>query len=94
MKIKANYVLRQVADTWVVFPVGEAAVDFNGIFRLNETAVALWTALEKGACREELAKALTEKFAVTYEHALQSTDNFLQMLREAGCLEENETYEC
>ena len=87
MKLREDYALRRVAGTWVVFPLGDATVDFDGMLRLNETASFLWKVLEKGASREEMAKALTEEYEVTYEHALRSTDNFLKMLQDAGCLE-------
>lgn len=87
MKLKENYVLRRVANTWVVLPIGEETVNFNGMLRLNETASVLWTALEKGGSREDLANALTAEYDVTYERALTSVDNFLNMLGQAGCLE-------
>lgn len=48
MKLKENFVLRQVADTWVVLPVAEATLDFNGMLTLNETGAVLWRALEQG----------------------------------------------
>ena len=31
MKLKENFVLRRVLNTWVVLPLGAATVDFNGI---------------------------------------------------------------
>lgn len=87
MKLKKHYALRQLADTWVVIPLSDAEMSFDGMLKLNDTAATLWRTLENGATREELAKAMTEEYEVTYEHALQSADNFLKMLQEAGCLE-------
>lgn len=87
MKLKENYVLRQVADTWVVLPIGDETVNFNGMIQLNETASLLWSELKKRKCREELAIALTDVYDVTYEHALSSVDKFLATLYQVGCLE-------
>ena len=86
MKISENFVLRQVADTWVVLPVGQASVDFNGMLTLNESGAVLWHALEKGGDREALADALLEEYEVDRSTALADVDEFLLKLKEAGCL--------
>ena len=54
MKISEDFVLRQVADTWVVLPLKTDTVDFNGMIRLNGSGAMLWKCLEQGATREEL----------------------------------------
>ena len=37
MKLKENFVLRQVAGSYAVLAVGAASVDFNGMLTLNES---------------------------------------------------------
>lgn len=88
MKIKENFVLRQVADTWVVLPLGQATVDFKGMLTLNESGLLLWRLLEKGTTREALATALTEEYEVSESEALADADEFVQKLRAVGCLAE------
>lgn len=87
MKLKENFALRQVADTWVVLPLGDATVDFHGMLTMNETGALLWKALEQGASREELADTLTKEYAVSMEIALADVDDFLVKLEKTGCLE-------
>ena len=87
MKINDNFVLRQVAGTWVVLSVAVENVDFNGMLTLNETGLMLWKLLEKGSSREALAQALTEEYDVTYAQALSDVDEYLGKLERAGCLE-------
>ena len=41
MKIKDGFVLRQVADTWVVMPLGQQSLDFDGMLTLNDTGALL-----------------------------------------------------
>ncbi len=89
MKLKKDFVLRQVADTWVVLPVGQASVSFNGMLSLNGSGAALWQALGQGADREALADVLTAEYEVERAVALADVDEFLDTLRSAGCLEEN-----
>ena len=87
MKIKKDYVLRQVADTWVVLPLGAEAVSFAGMLTLNESGALLWQAMEKGGDRETLADALMAEYIVDRAQALADADEFLAKLQEAGCLE-------
>lgn len=88
MKIKENFVLRNAADTWVVLPLGEATVDLNGMLTLNDSGVVLWRSLEAGCDKEALVKALTDEYDVSDDIASADVDEFLQVLRKAGCIEE------
>lgn len=88
MKIKDNFVLRQVADTWVVLPLGAATVDFNGMLTLNETGAFLWKNLEQGADLDRLVTALTAEYDVTAEEAREDAAAFCRKLLDAGCAEE------
>ena len=87
MKLKENFVLRQVLNSWVVLPLGAATVDFNGILNLNNSGALLWQLLEQGADREALADALTERYDVSRIQALADVDEFYATLVSAGCAE-------
>lgn len=86
MKISEDFVLRQVADTWVVLPLKTDTVDFNGMIRLNGSGAMLWKCLEKGATREELVQALTSQYEVSREEAARDVDKFIETLNKVGCL--------
>ena len=87
MKLKENLVLREVAGNWVVLPLADKVLDFNGMLSLNDTGVMLWKLLEKGSNREEMATALTEEFEVGYDQALTDVDEYIEVLKGAGCIE-------
>jgi len=87
MKLKTDFLLRQVAGSWVVVPVGMASVDFNGMLTLNESGALLWKTLESGADREALVEALTSEYEVSAEQAGADVDEFIETLLQAGCLE-------
>ena len=86
MKLKKDFALRQVADTWVVLPLREESVNFNGMLTLNEAGALLWQALEQGGDREALADALMKEYDVDRPQALADVDEFLGKLKEVGCL--------
>lgn len=87
MKLSKNFALRQVANTWVVFPLADSTVNFNGLLKLNDSGVILWRALESGADRDALADALTSEYDVSRETALADVDDFIETLIQAGCIE-------
>ena len=87
MKLNINFVLRQVAGTWVVLPLSHDTVDFNGVIRLNGSGAVLWKALEQGSGRDALVQALTSQYEVTLDQAAQDVDEFLEMLAKTGCME-------
>ncbi len=87
MKIKNDFILRKVADSYVVVPVGELTLDFNGIINLNETGAFLFGLLQKGAEREELIEKLLDEYNVSPEKAAADIDIFLEKVRAANVLE-------
>ena len=87
MKLNENFMLRQVAGTWVVLPLTQKTLDFHGMIRLNESGALLWQCLEQGGDRGALVKLLTGRYDVTQEQAEQDVEEFLQTLKKTGCLE-------
>ena len=87
MKISEDFVLRRVANLWMVLPLKTDTVDFNGMVRLNDSGAMLWKLLEQGASREELLQAMTEQYNVSREQAAQDLEEFIGILNQAGCLE-------
>lgn len=88
MKIKENFALRQVADTWCVLPLAEATLNLNGMMTLNDSGVLLWQTLEQGCTREELVEALMNEYEVNQDEASADIEEFLSKLRSVDCIEE------
>ena len=87
MKLKNDFVLRQVADNWVVLPLGVQTVNFSGMLSLNDSGAMLWKTLEQGGDRESLIDALTGEYEVSRQTAAEDVDTFIEKLVQAGCLE-------
>lgn len=87
MKIKKDFVLRNVAGTDVVLPLGATSIDFNGLLKLNESSVLLWKALESGSDLDGLVDVLTSEYDVDTATARGDIEAFLARLEEIGCLE-------
>lgn len=74
------FLLSNVADSWVVVPVGSAAVEFPGMLTLNESGRFLWELLETEQTVETLTQALTQRYEVTAEQAAADVQKFLEPL--------------
>ena len=89
MKIKSGFMLRSIAGCKVVVSVGKRTLDFNGIINLNDTAAFLWERLTNGATEDELVGAILEHYPdVDEATARESVSDFVNTLREAGCLDD------
>lgn len=88
MKINENYVLRQIADSWVVLPLESATLNFNGMITVNESGSFLWSMLEKGCERDQLVSAMLAEYDVSREEACADIDAFIKKLLEIGCIDE------
>lgn len=88
MRVKSDFVLREVAGIYVVIPAGNAALSFDGMLSLNNSGKMLWNLLETETTIEALLDALITKYTVSREEARQDVISFLDTLRSVGCLEE------
>ena len=87
MKIKNDFVLRKVADSYVVVPVNSLTLDFNGVMNLNETGAFLFEQLQNGIEKEELVWKMLDEYDVTEEKASADIDAFLNKLKDADVFE-------
>lgn len=87
MRIKSDYVMREVAGTCVVVPTGKAAVDFSGMITLNDTGAFLWKQLAEGQSEQELLFAMLEEYETDEATAKADISEFLKKLKAADLLE-------
>lgn len=88
MKLRGEFVVRQVMDDIVAIPVGEAALAFSGIILLNDVSRVIWQCLEQDTTPEALVQAVTDAFEVSDEEAQADILEFLDKLRAAKLLQE------
>ncbi|MBQ7822158.1 MAG: PqqD family protein [Clostridia bacterium] len=88
MKIRKGFLMREVAGKNVVIATGDAARNFNGIIKLNESATLLWHLLERGADEAELVDTITETYDVDITTAQNDVSMFVTKLKGAGIVDE------
>ena len=81
-----NFLLREVAGSQVLVPVGTAVGEFAGIVTLNDSGAHLWNALETEQTMETLAGVLMQRYAVSLEQATADAEKFIGKLQEVGAV--------
>ena len=88
MKIKKGFLMREVAGENVVIAVGEAAMQFKGMIRLNPTGAFLWKLLESDTDEETMINAMLDTYETDRETAKRDIGAFVSSVRAAGLLDE------
>ena len=88
MKLCGEFVVRQVMDNIVAIPVGQTALQLNGMILLNDVSKTIWDCLEQGTSLEGIVKAVTDAFDVSDEEARADISEFCDKLRKMQLLEE------
>lgn len=86
MKIVDGFVLKNIADTNVVVPLGSNTVSFRSVIQLNETGAFLWRLLENDIDEAGLLTALLKEYDIDEQTAKADIDEFLATMRKAELL--------
>ena len=88
MKLRGEFVVRQVLDSIIAVPTGQTALELNGMVMLNEVSRVIWTCLERETTIGAIVTAVTDAFEVDAAEAEADVLAFLDQLRDAQLLEE------
>lgn len=88
MKLKYNFVIREVAGVNVAVSTGDNNNSFNGVIKLNDTAKLLFECLMSGASVSDMKNVLIKEYAIDIKTAERSVYVFLDELQKNGIIEE------
>ena len=86
MKLKAGFILREVAGQTVVLPSGDD-LNLNMMITLNDTGAFLWKQLEQEQDEAALTAALLAEYEVDEATASAAVAAFVKQLNEHGFLQ-------
>ena len=87
MKLNENYILKTIAGSPVVVPVGDAVDNIKGMITLNGPAETIWKCLENGNDFDSMLATLKAKYDAPEELLKADLDAFLSKLEGLGILE-------
>jgi uncharacterized protein with ATP-grasp and redox domains len=88
MKVKEGFVLKEVAGSYVIVPIGENLIDFSAMITTNETGAFIWNLLKEERSINDLLSELLKEYDVDEETARADILEFLKTLKENKVLED------
>ena len=77
MKLKGEFLLREVAGEIIVIPVGRTALNFNGMICINAVSAVIWKGLQEEKSQAEILESILQEFDVSRDDAAADLDEFL-----------------
>ena len=87
MQVKEGFMLREIVGEWVVVPIGNRLVEFNGIMSLNDSGRFLWELLQTEKSIDELVDAMLKEYAIDRVTAKADIEEFISVAGERGVFE-------
>lgn len=87
MKLKGEFIVREIFDEHILIPVGETALVYNGIIRLDPVGNAIWEKLKEAWDENDILKMILAEFDVSIETARKDMEEFFCQLRKHGLAE-------
>lgn len=88
MKIKEGFMLRDIAGTWIIVPIGKRVVEFNGLMTLSDSGAFLWRNLENNVDIKDLISSLLNEYDIDELTAKADVEEFIASIHEKGLIEE------
>ena len=82
MKLKKDFILREIMGYVVLVPINQSTSQFNGLITVNELGKFIWENLEKVQDENDLLQLILDEYEVERDVAKKDLDEFLQVLKD------------
>lgn len=88
MKIKKDYVIKQIGKELVIVPIKDEAIRFNGIITVNKTGAFLFEQLQKEDLTEEqLVQRILENYEAEEKVVRKDIFDFIKICQEHSLID-------
>ena len=87
LKINGEFILREVAGDTILVPVGNTALQFNGILALDPVGALIWKGLSGSKDRSAILRDILDQFEIDAHNAANDLDEFLEQLQAENLLQ-------
>ena len=88
MKIKSDFLLREIAGVKIIVPVGSRVIDFKGLIMINELGAFIWDKLQVECTFDVVLDSILDNYEIDTDIAKTDLEEFLTMVRKNGALDE------
>lgn len=83
MKLKKEFILREIAGEYLLVPTGKTTLEFNGLITINELGAFIWNNINQVDSEGELLNRILNEYDVEESVAKKDLDEFLGKLKES-----------
>ena len=87
MKIKEGFLLREIAGTHIVVPIGERVIDFKGMMVLNSVSADVWSFLSEHRSYEEILEYILGLYEVDRQTVENDLNDLIGQMEACGVIE-------
>jgi len=87
MKIKEGFLLREIAGTHIVVPIGERVIDFKGMMVLNDVSADVWLFFSEHRSFEEVVEYVLESYEVDRQTVESDLKDLIERMEASGVIE-------
>ena len=87
MKLKENFIVRNVLDEYMLMPTGSKISEFNGSVILNDVSAFILGKMKEQISKDELIEAILGEYDVSREQAETDLDNLIAKLADLSIIE-------
>ena len=80
-KVKDDFLMKNIADEFVVIPRGNIALNFNATLVFNQTGAFLWKKMNDFTSVNDLADLLVQEYKIDKELAMIDVEKFVSKLK-------------
>ena len=88
MKLKYEFVVRDVAGQVVALPAGKDSAQFNGMIKLNSVGEFIFKKLANEITLDEILAEVAKEYDATLDEVKPSVESFIETLRSNKLIEE------
>lgn len=88
IKTNPNVIRRNVAGEDILIPIGDSALEHNGLFVLTPTGAEIWDALVEGKSLEEIVANMAEEYGIDTETLRKDVLGLIEKLAQLGLVTE------
>jgi hypothetical protein len=88
MKIKDGFIMKNVAGSNVVLPLGERQSEIHGIITFNEIGAEVFNMLDGTNSVEEIVTKISKDYEVSYETVEADVKKLIDKMRVNGLVED------
>ena len=86
MRIKGEFVLREIAGDKILVPIGNTTMEISGMITLDEVGAFIWEQLESGLDEDQILNKILSVYEVEETVARTDLQEFLKKMTDEGLI--------